>query len=541
MHGRLRQQADGKILAVGRGGSSGSDYVLVRFNPDGSLDETFDGDGARIIPLDEGFSRYDVGPDGRIILGAHPDENGILRVTALLPDGSPDATFGGAGGAGVATFEGFRELGALTIAPDGSILLGGNAPAAEPETRFAVTRLSADGAVDTTFGQDGLVVTPLLGRAQSTERVDALAVLPGGQILAAGSVFTWGQEVEEINGMGALRLSAQGEVDESFNGGSGSTFIPFVGARGSATGSGGVSKLLIDEQGRATLIGAHARGDVNRGLLAVRLLADGRSDAAFGQVITDTPRELLNPISAGLQSDAVGGGGRLIIGLGQERYRQRGNHHYFIGNGEVMLGIHTDDPSPSPVALEAGVLRMSGTDGDDLLDVTEVSTTLRAVRHGFGRAFETADVQRILVDAGAGDDRVCLFVQSVPGEVIGGDGRDRIAGGDADDVLLGGAGRDFIDGGAGADRIVGGGGNDQLRGQAGADRLYARAGNDRAEGNGGNDFLDGGDGADTLSGGAGNDRFDGADGMIDQLLGDRGFDSADADEDDLLSGIELRE
>jgi Ca2+-binding RTX toxin-like protein len=226
--------------------------------------------------------------------------------------------------------------------------------------------------------------------------------------------------------------------------------------------------------------------------------------------------------------------------MSQENYAKRGNHHYFTGDDVVTLGILTDDPNPSPIALDAdtGVLTIVGTASADLIDVTERAPTVNAVRAGFGRAFDSADVKRVSVVAGAGDDRVSLLIQSIAGDVSGGDGSDHVAGGDRNDTLCGNAGRDFIDGGLGADRIVGNGGNDQLRGQGGADHVYGRDGNDRVEGDGGNDLLDGGNGADTLSGGAGEDWLVSADETLDELFGDGGRDTADADQDDMLASIE---
>ena len=38
-------QGDGKIVAVGHGDSSGGDFALARYNPNGSLDTSFSGDG----------------------------------------------------------------------------------------------------------------------------------------------------------------------------------------------------------------------------------------------------------------------------------------------------------------------------------------------------------------------------------------------------------------------------------------------------------------------------------------------------------------
>ena len=86
--------------------------------------------------------------------------------------------------------------------------------------------------------------------------------------------------------------------------------------------------------------------------------------------------------------------------------------------------------------------------------------------------------------------------------------------------------------------ISGGGGNDQLRGQGGNDRLNGGAGNDYVEGSNGNDRLTGGPGVDFFNGNAGDDLFTADDGEQDQIFGGRGDDSADADDEDVLDGIE---
>jgi len=520
--GQLLEQSDGKILAIGR---SGNDQLLVRFNPDGTLDSSFGGDGLLLLSLVDRFGKFDVADDGRTMLAAYPDGSGVGKVYRLLPDGSTDATFGIDG---VATYAGILDFNAMKLAPDGKVLLGGAAQASEDSYQFVVTRLNADGSLDTGFGNGGSVVAPALGLARSTERIDAFAILPGGQILAGGTVYTWNGAAESVDGMAVLRLGDDGTVDSSYNGGSGVSFVRF-------SRSGALRDIELDDQDRAILIGHHNYGPVSSGLIAVRLLGDGAPDPAFGRVVTDTPRSLLNPVGAGIQSN-----GRLVVGLDQESYVQRDNHHYFSGRQLLTYGILTEDAAPSQIALDAdtGVLSISGTGGDDVIDVAERGTTFQAVREGFGRAFDVDDVERISVAAGAGDDVVRLFVQSVPGAAYGGDGRDRIGGGDRNDTLYGEGGRDFIDGGLGADHIVGGGGNDQIRGQGGADHLYGHARNDYLEGNGGNDWIVGGDGADTLSGGGGDDWFTANDGVIDRLFGDGGGDSADADEDDLLTSIE---
>ena len=495
--GSLLEMPDGKIVATG---VNGNDQFLVRFNADGSVDTTFDGDGLLRVPWGR-YANFDVDPAGRLYVATNgpsttdPDPEDIGHVYRFLPNGTLDASFGD-GGVAVST----NSMYAIEVAADGTVLLAESERFPGDYNLPAVSRLNADGFLDAGFGDGGTVVLPALGVSGTTAL--AAAVLPDGQILVLTRMAVQ-RAGGEVTGPAVLRLGDDGAVDPSFNGGSGATFLE---------GLGHAVVIESDAQGRAIVIGHQG---------SVRLLPDGAIDPAFGRVATEIPGSIW--AGGGVQSD-----GRLIVG------------YPLGGRGLLTYGILTDDPAPSPIALDldTGVLAVSGTDGDDSLDVIERAGSLRAVREGFGRAFDVADVERLSVTGGAGDDAVRLLVQSVPGEVYGGDGRDRITGGAGHDTLYGEGGRDFIDGGLGADLIVGGGGNDQIRGQGGADHLYGYGGNDVIQGNGGNDRIVGGAGADTLFGGAGDDGFIANDGVIDQLFGDAGNDFADADEDDLLASIE---
>ena len=67
----LAIQPNGKILLAGVTYGASSDYALLRFNPDGSLDATFAGDGLLGIDFaggtDEGYALA-LMPDGRILV-----------------------------------------------------------------------------------------------------------------------------------------------------------------------------------------------------------------------------------------------------------------------------------------------------------------------------------------------------------------------------------------------------------------------------------------------------------------------------------------
>ena len=97
-------QPDGKIVVVGNRGDSSSfddtDMAVVRYNTNGTLDATFDGDGKKVIDLTSGLANaVALEPDGKILVGGGADSgtvnnNDNFIVARLLPNGNFDSTFG---------------------------------------------------------------------------------------------------------------------------------------------------------------------------------------------------------------------------------------------------------------------------------------------------------------------------------------------------------------------------------------------------------------------------------------------------------------
>src|SRR5207248_10643108 len=100
-------QTDGKVVAVG---SRSNDFVVARYNTDGSLDTTFGTGGIKTIDFalgngdDDFASDVAVQADGKIVVvgtastAANGDDFAIARLNA---DGSLDTSFGTGGKANV--------------------------------------------------------------------------------------------------------------------------------------------------------------------------------------------------------------------------------------------------------------------------------------------------------------------------------------------------------------------------------------------------------------------------------------------------------
>jgi Ca2+-binding RTX toxin-like protein len=113
------------------------------------------------------------------------------------------------------------------------------------------------------------------------------------------------------------------------------------------------------------------------------------------------------------------------------------------------------------------------------------------------------------VDAGSGNDTVSTFAgdDTIYGmanddTLLGGDGIDTIDGGYDIDTIGGGSGDDVLDGSNGVDTINGDADDDVIHGGDNGDYLYGGTGDDDVVGDNGADFIGGDDGDDCLCGGS---------------------------------------
>ena len=163
-------QPDGRIIVAGTAERAPGDYdfALVRFMPDGTLDDSF-GDGGRVAlgidddgPTADRVSAVAICPEGRIAL-AGVSENDEMRMVAmrLAADGQPDPSFNLVGHRVVDFgFAPHSVATSLVVRGDGGLLLGGYAGVDE-NVDFAVAALAADGSDDPAFGNGGRVLIDL--------------------------------------------------------------------------------------------------------------------------------------------------------------------------------------------------------------------------------------------------------------------------------------------------------------------------------------------------------------------------------------------
>jgi uncharacterized delta-60 repeat protein len=223
----LAVQSDGKIVASGDafdGTSAG--FGVVRYNPSGTLDTTFDGDGMTIVQI---TAASDIQPDvriatdGKIVLAGMADTQrgwtafdvGVVR---LNPNGSLDTTFDGDGNSkqfiSTITNSGVNTR-SMALTPDGGVLVGGNVYFDGGTDNAFLMRLAPDGSLDTTFGNQGSFVTTYNTPSPLHASVGAIAVQPDGSIVAAGNNYSSAY----ITRPALMRLSSTGALDPGFGAG----------------------------------------------------------------------------------------------------------------------------------------------------------------------------------------------------------------------------------------------------------------------------------------------------------------------------------
>jgi uncharacterized delta-60 repeat protein len=199
-------QLDGKIVAAGTAQASGSNYnfALARYNSNGSLDRDFSGDGRFVNDYfggDDGLQSVTRHPNGDIIAAGYTYVNdeaeynfAVVRIRPLF--GTLDGTFDIDGRQTVDVGQGRPDRAhAVVLQQDGKIVLGGYAPNGNIHNDFALVRLHTTGALDPSFGGDGLVTTEFEG---GPDAVSGLAIQADGKIVAAGMAYRYAQNNYDI-------------------------------------------------------------------------------------------------------------------------------------------------------------------------------------------------------------------------------------------------------------------------------------------------------------------------------------------------------
>jgi uncharacterized delta-60 repeat protein len=266
-----------RIVAGGFVGVAGvdSDPAIVRYNPDGSLDKTFGVNGMVITIRNPGLrdelQDILVTPTGKILSVSFSIDSILLM--QHTPDGQADASFGKGGVVtlkhGVSTF-----ARSLTLDSEGKILVVGSAwLEGDANSVFVLARFNPDGSVDSTFGNNGIVIIDASSGADwgYTVNVDA-----NGKIIVGGIT-------KSDQGIALFRYNPDGRPDPSFASNNGSQGMAEMWFEERLIT---LSEMLILPDGKILLVGGRSNITLNipsTDLIMARYTQDGNVDTTFGE------------------------------------------------------------------------------------------------------------------------------------------------------------------------------------------------------------------------------------------------------------------
>jgi uncharacterized delta-60 repeat protein len=295
------QPSDGKILVAGwifGASTDNGDFLVMRFNVDGSLDGSFGTRGTVITPIEPGSFdaandfAVQTDDDKIVVMGtdSHGDGSSAIGIVRYNNNGSLDSTFGD-NGKTTKSLIGTDTGQAIVLSGSTIIIAGGNHSFDGSSFGFILFRLTANGAPDSTFNNgSGYVVTPLGADVASANALAIQPAQPGhdATIVAAGTSsgkFT------------LVRYNLDGTRDTTFDGDG----ILVTGISGDA------HALAIQKTGTPAspvykiVIG----GEGSPGFTVARYLSSGLPDSSFdgdGVAVTS-----FDPSNGGCRAIALSG------------------------------------------------------------------------------------------------------------------------------------------------------------------------------------------------------------------------------------------
>ena len=361
-------QSDGKIVVAGTAkiSSTYTDFAIIRYNVDGTLDNSFGDPDPSNPPLRRGYAVTAITtgsdtpnavvlqPDGKIVVSGSANGSVAVRYN---PDGSLDTGFGSGGIVNLGISAPNRDL---TLQSNGKIIIGGSGGG----NLFALVRLNTNGSLDSSFGSGGLVTANPSGAKRGVNNGWSLAIqrvpaITGEErIVLVGSSNSGGSQDWTL-----MRFRSSGAKDTTF-GSSGILKTYFSGFGDQAR------RVRIDSSNRIVVAGSISLnnncGSYVSDFAVVRYTQDGSLDGSFagGKQIVDIYGGSDTLSGLVLQMDGkifIAGTGRAgdnsVTHLALVRFNPDGSRDSsfgLLGNGVVTTDLYgTESWGMGGVALDS--------------------------------------------------------------------------------------------------------------------------------------------------------------------------------------------
>jgi uncharacterized delta-60 repeat protein len=403
-----------KIVAGGAGHSpgGGDNFVVARYNLNGSLDSTFDGDGQRADGFGNGAAAtakaVSAQADGKIVIagyltipGSSPSstpsyQSALIRLNA---DGTADTSFGQGTGRFVDNFDGLYN--AVAVQSNVAILTGGASTSGQP--LGSVTRFDLNNGPKASFSFSS---SALVSEAK------AIALQADGKVVVAG------YRVDSSNhrDFAVARLSFSHDVTGFY-----------YGVLDSSFGNNGVTATDLgtdDDEANAVAIQSDGKivlaGQTSDSIAAVRYDSNGAIDTSFGvngKVTTKVGNSINHGNGVVVQSD-----GKIVV-TGQAdsnlvllRYGSAGTPDpSFGGTGTALVSLGANSLGGEALSLQ----------GDDKILVTGSGNgdfvVLRFTKDGFLDSNYGGGVKVTMDVTGANDFAHAITLDSFGRAIVAGE------------------------------------------------------------------------------------------------------------------------
>ena len=408
-------QPDGKILLLGS--AQGQAPVLMRYNSNGSSDNTFGVSGKLALSFGR---KVAIQSDGKLIVAG--SSNGGIAVARYNSNGtSLDNSFGTNGVTIISDSGGFSRYSVsdLALESNGRIVIVGTESNQGNFTNIVIARFNSNGTLYETDFSNGLLILDKINFPNNRyNNGDAVVVQADGKIVVSGRMMD-----DDANGQISLaRLNPDSSLDTS-------TF----GTNGKGTVTAAVphfdyheSSLTLQPDGKLVVVGTSSdTNDLLNDLVVARFNNNGALDATFGGtgiVVTDFGANEFG-VDVHLQSDgriavvgrsSTSGSDNLLI----VRYNTNGSlDNTFGDNGKLIGGLGSGPSSGTGIEIQPDgrIVAAGSSNGNAFLARylvgSPTTVTFRSVAAYDGWILESAEnsnvggsLDKLATTFNAGDD-----------------------------------------------------------------------------------------------------------------------------------------
>ncbi|MBT1701439.1 T9SS type A sorting domain-containing protein [Fulvivirgaceae bacterium PWU4] len=204
--------SDGNIYVTGQFEGGNGDYAVIKVKPDGTLDNTFSDDGKQVIPVgvsNDIAQAIDIDANGSIYIGGYsyvPGGEADLSLVKLKPDGSLDNSFSG-DGKQIVSLPNSNDYGRELLVEGGNIYMAFEFNSING-TEMGIAKIKQDGTLSATFGTGGKAI--YAGSNPQAFR------LYQGELYLVGSNYKGDFLVLDINNKDVQNISALPALERTY-------------------------------------------------------------------------------------------------------------------------------------------------------------------------------------------------------------------------------------------------------------------------------------------------------------------------------------